>query len=578
MSSPVSETSVQGLVHNLEQGALAVLIRRILLVVGVLAVSMIYIIFKFRGLEHGMGMDQAQIAREIARGNGFVTQAIRPIAVAQLENHNKPIDAKHFPDTYHAPLNPYIEAPLMMLVKGGWNTEAKNQEMIYAGDRLIAILAVFFFLLSVVINYFTACRLFDQKLAVLGTGLTLVCNLFWKYSMSGLPQMLMLLIFSVILRLVVDTLVAQSEGRALGLRLGFIGALFGLLMLAHGLTVWILLGFSLFAAIAFTPRILNGLLVLAVAMLVYSPWVVRNWNVSGTPFGVSYFAPLDGVKQSETAWMRQPTTSLGIGVSWFRSKLTQQTIDQSGRLIALLGSGLVAPMFFVSVMHGFRRKETALLRWAVLSMWTFAFLGMTLAGQIGDMISANQLHVLFIPIMTFYGMAMLLILWGRLDISFPFARAAFITVLFLISSVQLILTLLPKGNSEIFVWPPYVPPIIALLNKWMQPNEVIASDMPYAVAWYADRKSIWLPMTIEDFNALNDYNRLKMPINGLYLTPVTSRLGIFPEIATGEYKAWSGMILRNTATLGKFPLKAFVPLPINGESIFYADRDRWSKN
>ena len=572
-----TETSVQGLVHDLEQGSLAIMVRRILLIVCVFAIAMIYIIFKFRGLEHGMGMDQAQIAREIARGKGFTTQTIRPLAIAQLESHGKPVDGDHFPDTYHAPLNSLLEAPLMLFVKGGWNTEAKNQETIYAGDRLVAILSILFFLGSVLINYFTARRLFDERLAVFGTGLTLVTDLFWKYSMSGLPQMLMLLIFSGIIYLVVHAISAQAEGRAFGLTLSGIGALFGLLMLAHGLTAWILLGFVFFVAFAFTPRFINGLLVLAVALAVYSPWVVRNMKVSGTPFGISYYAELDEVKQSEAAWMRQPTTTLGIGVSWFRAKLTEQIIDQSGRLLMLLGAGIAAPMFFVSLMHRFKRKETASLRWALLSMWFFAFLGMTLAGQNDALISANQLHILFVPFMVFYGMAMLLILWARLDIHFQYAREAFITVIFLISSVQLILTLLPRGNFVAFAWPPYCPPIIALMNKWMAPNEIIASDMPYAVAWYADRKSVWLPNSVEDFNAINDYNQLGMQINGLYLTPVTSRLALFPNVASGEYKNWSGIILRNGQALAKFPLKSFVPLPISGESIFYSDRERWVK-
>jgi hypothetical protein len=573
-----TESSVQGFVHNLEQGSLAVIMRRVLLVIAVLAVATIYVRFKFRGLEHSMGMDQAQIAREIARGNGFSTQTIRPLAIAQFEAHGKTVRAKHFPDTYHAPLNPIVEAPLMLFVKEGWNTEAKNQEIVYAGDRLIAMLAVVFFLLAVTLNYFTACRLFDDKLAVLGTGLTLVCDLFWKYSMSGLPQMLMLLIFSGIVHLLVRALTAQSEGRSYLLPLGAISVLFGLLLLAHGLTIWILLGFAVFVAVVFTPRGITGLLVLAVAFLVYSPWVVRNVQVSGTPFGVSYYAMFDGVKQSETAWMRQPTTTLGVGFTWFRTKLTDQTIDQSGRLVMLLGSGVVAPMFFISLLHRFRRRETSLLRWGILCMWSFAFIGMVLVGQMDELISANQLHILFIPFMIFYGIAMLLILWSRMEINFPYARVVFISILFLASSVQLILTLLPKGNAYAFAWPPYVPPIIAIINKWTNPNEITASDMPYAVAWYADRKSIWLPKTVEDFNALNDYNQLQMPIVGLYLTPVTSRLGLFPNIAGGEYKSWAPLILRNTTLLPKFPLKAFAPLPINGESIYYADRERWQKN
>ena len=572
-----TETSVQNLVHNLEQGSLAIIVRRILLIVGVLAVATIYILFKFRGLEHGMGMDQAQIAREIARGNGFVTQTIRPFAIAQLASHNKPVDGHRFPETYHAPLNPLVQAPLMLFVKEGWNTEAKNQEIIYAGDRLIAILALVFFLSAVLINYFTAIRLFDEKLAIFGTGLTLVCDLFWKYSMSGLPQMLMLLIFSGIIYLTVRAITAQAEGRRVIWHFVSIGVFFGLLLLAHGLTVLILLGFVIFVSFTFTPRFLSGLLVLAIALAIYSPWIVRNIKVSGTPFGIAYLAPLSDVRFSEAGWMRQPTTSLGISTAWFRTKVTDETISQSGKLLMSLGSGLAAPMFFVSLLHAFKRRETSSLRWALFLMWLLAFLGMIFAGQSSDFFSPNQLHILFIPFMIFYGMAMLLILWTRLEIHLRYAREVFITVIFIFSGLQLILTLLPKGNANSFAWPPYCPPIIALINQWMTPEEIVASDMPYAVAWYSDRKSVWLPNSVEDFNALNDYNQLKMPISGLLLTPVTSRLGLFPEIATGEYKFWSGIILRNEAAMSKFILRANTALPIGAENFFFSDRPRWTK-
>jgi len=356
-----------------------------------------------------------------------------------------------------------------------------------------------------------------------------------------------------------------------------IGLLFGLLLLTHGLTIWILLGAVFFISFAFKPRGVAGAAVLAIAMLVYSPWIARNVKVTGSPFGIAYYSQFDEVRQSEAAWMRQNDASLkGIGIAWFRGKVTQEIISQSGKLFALLGYSIAAPIFFLALLHRFKRKETADLRWAILSMWLFAFIGMAFAGQSTDFISPNQLHLLFAPTFVFYGIAFLLILWGRMEVNFPYSRVAFITVVFLATSVQLILALLPRGNASRLAWPPYAPPIIAVLNRWMQPNEIIASDMPYAVAWYADRKSLWLPKSVEDFNTLNDYNQLQMPIAGVYLTPVTSHLGLFPNIASGEYKSWAGLILRNSASLERFPLKAFVPLPINGESIFYSDRDRWS--
>ena len=111
--------------------------------------------------------------------------------------------------------------------------------------------------------------------------------------------------------------------------------------------------------------------------------------------------------------------------------------------------------------------------------------------------AANQLHLLFMPIMTCYGLAFLLVLWNRFDVQMPLARLAFITLLFLICSFPMINTVLLSGRKPKIQWPPYVPPYIALLNKWMSPEEITASDMPWAVAWYADRRSVWLPDTIK---------------------------------------------------------------------------------
>jgi hypothetical protein len=130
----------------------------------------------------------------------------------------------------------------------------------------------------------------------------------------------------------------------------------------------------------------------------------------------------------------------------------------------------------------------------------------------------------------------------------------------------------PTGRVQ---WPPYVPPYIAILGQWTRENEIIASDMPWAVAWYADRKSLWLPMSVRDFIELNDYNQLKGQIVGLYLTPVTGNQPFISEVMKGEYKEWAPFIMRNVNTR-EFPLKAVTALPIDGECVYYSDRDRWT--
>ena len=99
--------------------------------------------------------------------------------------------------------------------------------------------------------------------------------------------------------------------------------------------------------------------------------------------------------------------------------------------------------------------------------------------------------------------------------------------------------------------------------------------MPWAVAWYAERKSLWLPETIQDFVDLNDYKKLNGAVVGLYLTPVSGNRGFLGDIVKGEYKEWAPFILRNVSTR-EFPLKVSTVMPVDNECIFYSDRDRWT--
>ena len=114
-----------------------------------------------------------------------------------------------------------------------------------------------------------------------------------------------------------------------------------------------------------------------------------------------------------------------------------------------------------------------------------------------------------------------------------------------------------------------------MINSWTTEKEVIATDMPWAVAWYADRRSLWLPSTLKDFLDLNDYGRLNGQIVGLYLTPVTGNRGLIGDIMKGEYKEWSQFITR-AVSARDFPLKYVTAMPIDGDCVFFSDRDRWT--
>ena len=517
-------------------------------------------------------MDQAQIGRAIASGHGWRTNVIRPRAVAQLQAHGRDIQ-KISVDTYHAPLPPLVDAIALLPVKSHW--KMTPADVIYTGDKAIAAMSILLFLASVAVLFFIARRLFDRRLALLGCGLVLLCDAIWQYSLSGLPQMLLLLLFNLTVYALVRAVEARNTGGFVGLWLAAVGAGFGLLALTHALTIWMFVPALIFCAFFFRPRGWAAVIALTVFFIIYTPWLVRNYVVCRNPGGVAIYSVLDGMGHSESGWMRHADLSLeGVGPAALRDKVTANLLTQMGHIFGYLGWSVVALMFFAALLHVFKRSETGVMRWMILAMWGGAVAGMAVYGINEEQgFAANQLHLIFIPLMTCYGLAFLLVQWNRLGIRFRFARIGFVTLLFLLCAVPMLFDMLLSPNRPLVRWPPYLPPYIAVLNEWMKPDEIVASDMPWAVAWYADRRSLWVPETVKTMTDFNDYKILGGPVNGLYLTPICGSQNTLGDVLKGEYRDWSAVILR-TMNLEKFPLKWAFLLGQGNECIFLSDHDR----
>lgn len=565
------ELGVQTAVHSIEQGRIAPYIRGGMFAVLIISLTLLYIFVQFRGFSSVTAMDQAQIARNIASGKGFTTQFIRPLAIWQLENEGKPIPAENFPDFYQAPLGPFVNALPLLLVKSGWKMTATD--LVYIGDRAIAMGSIVFFLLSVVIWYFVGSRLFDSKLSLIGCAIILLTDMMWQFSMSGLPQMLMLFLFSGAVWLTVFAMQKKEQVVVTIASLFGAGLLFGLMTLAHGLCIWIFAGWLIFALAYFQPRGIAALAALAALLMVTLPWMVRNFSVCGNPFGLSVYAALVSGNNPEEGFLRSLDGAPPMSGSGLYSKMKSGVSSQLDGLFSYLGLNLAAGAFFLALLHPFRSPVVSLFRWCVVLMWLGAVAGMGAFGLSG-VVSSNQLHVLFLPVFIFFGLAFLMVLWSRWEFGYPLLRIIFLSVVVLLCSAPLLTTLISSRKVAI-QWPPYIPPFIAILGDWYGEKEIIASDMPWAVAWYAQRKSVLLPESVRAFNRLNDYRTLGAPISGLYLTPITGNLRLFSDIYKGAYKEWALLITRPPKVDG-FALPFFTALPIDGECIIFSDRDRWN--
>lgn len=565
------EVGVQQAVHSLEQGKLAPIIRGAMFGVLIIALTLLYLFVQFKGFNNPTAMDQAQIARNLAAGKGFSTHFIRPLAIWQLESADKPVPTENFPDFYQSPLNPWINAIPLSWIKSSW--KMTPTDLVYAGDRMIAGVSIVFFLLSVVVWFFVGARIFDTKLALIGCAIILLTDIMWQFSLSGLPQMLMLLLFSGAVWLTVFAMSRRDQLVPVLASLFGAGLLFGLMTLAHGLAVWIFAGWLVFSLVYFQPRGLAALVALAAMLVVVLPWLVRNYSVSGNPFGLAIYSALT-MTSPEEGYLRSLDAAPAVSGSGLFAKVRNSVSDQVGNIFSFLGMNLAAGAFFLALLHPFRSQTTSLFRWCVLLMWLGAVAGMGAFG-IGGLVGANQLHVLFIPIFVFFGLAFLMVLWSRWEISYPILRIIFISVIVFLCAIPALSTLF-AGRGAAIQWPPYVPPFIAVLGDWFDENEVVASDMPWAVAWYAQRDSLLLPETVRAFNTINDYRRIGKPVSGLYLTPITGNQRLFADIYKGAYREWALLITRPPKVDG-FALPYYTALPIEGECIIFADRDRWNR-
>ncbi len=570
---PGSADAIQRLVHTLEAGWAVVWVRRALALVLVVGLAVFFLLHEFRGLATSQAMDQAQIGREMLHGHLWKTKLARPLAAGQLQRHGKNVAAKIWTDTYNAPLPSLVDAIALLPARS--HLEVKSRDPIYVGDRMIVLMAMILFMASIVVLFLIARRLFDQRLALLGCAMVLLGQIFWEYSLSGLPQMLLLLFFNLTLYALVRALEAEAEEKPALRWLGAAGAGFGLLALSHALTIWIFFAALGLVLVHFRPRLRAAAWLVAPMLLLYCPWLLRNYLVSGSPGGIASYALVGQFGSSEAGVMRSLVFDWhSLSASGVRAKINDNLLAQTGDLFRYFGWSVVALFFFAALLHPFRRVATARARWLILTLWAGAFVGMVIYGLDEEQgVAANQLHLLFLPIMTCFGLAYLLVQWNRIGLPGRLPRLGFLAALFFLCAWPMISNLTLARAKASVRWPPYAPPYIAMINTWMKPDEIIASDMPWAVAWYADRRAVWLPDTINHFNELNDYKLLGGPVNGIYLTPISGAQNKLRDILKGEYKDWSTVVLRSL-NLKKFALPWASLLGPEGECVFFSDVDR----
>ncbi|MGJ8654876.1 MAG: hypothetical protein ACSHX6_00390 [Akkermansiaceae bacterium] len=500
-------------------------IYRILFFTLMIGLAIVYIMFNFRGLTSKYGMDQAQIGRQIAKNEGITTKFIRPVALQQLQEADKPIDMYHFYDTTHSPLNVLIYAGVIKAFGGDDPANyamTKNQD-VYELDRVIAGTCVLFFMIAIGINFILISNMFDTKIASIVAILMLVSEHFWNFSQSGLPQMLMLCIFSGACYLIWKAVQRQEAGLSPIVPVILSGFMFGLLALAHWMTLWIFFGYILFCISYFKPRGISAIFVtITVAIFIAGPLIFNAKNSDGL-LGTAYYYINGATGVGQDYSFRQMALP-GMNVRELMTRVIKTTLLQTNQIHSYIGGFFMATGFFLALFHPFKRTSIAVFRWAILIMWISAALGMSVYGLSDNPLDPNQLHVLFMPMMSAFALALISILWARIPLSQQPGIAGLtpFIVIIIVTATPMLINLQndfrARGPKTVPGYSPYIHNQV--FSKYVKDTEIVFTDQPWAVAWYADRTAIWIPGNLKQLEEIESIaKKYRANISGIYLTP-----------------------------------------------------------
>ena len=558
--------------------------------VGLVALATVYNFRAFRHFSNPEAMDASQLARNLSEGRGYTTDFVRPVSLYFLGQKTGDVRLMGaHPDLANAPLYPWLLSGWMRF--GGFEFDigqAADFEA-YQPEERIAWFNQFWLILAIVGTWLLARKLFDPFVAWVSTSVLAGTDWLWQYSISGLSTCLLIFLM-VALALVLVAADRRSEGGSL-IRLAILALLAGLLTGALGLTrygmCWMIIPVLVFFSACFQTRgMVLGMLTLVGFAMTLSPWLARNYELSGSPFGTAGLVVHENsvrfpgntvvrLMNPEQGDSRQDIRQVGLGEYW--SKLDGNFSDILQQDLPQLGGSWIVAFFLVGLLVAFRSRALVRMRWftigSLVLLVVVQALGSSKWGEDSSGVNADDLLVLLLPLVCLFGVGLFSQFISQLNASPMFIQRILTPGFVLVMSLPLVAKLI-SGESQRFAYPPYYPPIIQERGKWLQETELLMSDVPWATAWYGDRQSVWIPA---DFGKGFIEIYAHKPVNAIYLTSLTLDRKLVSGQLRGDDPAFgrfAAEAVLNEEVPDGFPLKyAFAEgFPFQ---LFLADSPRW---
>ncbi|MGM0491590.1 MAG: ArnT family glycosyltransferase [Armatimonadota bacterium] len=482
--------------------------RRKVLIVGMLFafIALIYLIFhvsRFERLSDVNAVDYAQIARNLKRGEGFTTDFIKPLGLtyeASIENHH---------DLSYPPLHVALTS-IMMRALG-------------ENDRAASHTSGLAFLLTIPVLFVLALRLFDWRTAVLATLIFGTHLGHLTYATSGLEASLLTLLVTAMLLLLYQ---ASTSGKSEMLWVAGAGVTLGLIYLTKYVWIAALLPAAGYLIIMKPERRFARVAIfVAMVALTASPWLYRNYALTDDPFFTLRWHEMVGQTRAHPAnsiyrEFRDDTQGyLSFAFSNPRAAFEKirSGVTTFYRSFHDLGGLFVTPFFVVAILVRLGDDRVERLRYLAYGLLVVIPLVLSF------FIASPRLVAPIGGVVVLFAVAFF---WRLLDArTQSLEQRPRVRWLAVAVGLLLVLHLHPLVTTVTPDRPFYETtetPLEQAMNQLQQTVDgPVLTDVPWTVAWMAERDAVWLPQTEQDFHRMEE--RVGQ-FNWLLLSPTVARL------------------------------------------------------